>query len=492
MKTRPNKSDKGSMHRREFLKGTALSAASFMIVPRHVLGGKGFQAPSDTVNVAAIGAGGMGSSNMSRLTSQNIVALADVDWSRVKDSVKNEDRKELRTKYEKAKWYKDFRQMLDKQKDIDAVVIATPDHVHAVAAMAAMKMGKHVYVQKPLTYSVEEARMLRKTAKDTGVVTQMGNQGHSSDDARRINEWIQAGAIGPVREVHVWTNRPIWPQGIPRPSAAFALPDELKWDRNGVRDRLIKAVSSNYAAPDDLDWDLFLGPGPKVPYHPIYHPFNWRGWVDWGVGALGDMGAHLVDHPYWALNLTYPETVDASSTPWGGEEDDLATYPLATTVHYGFAARGNMPPVVMHWSDGGMMPARPSVLPDEVKLDRTGGVIFTGEKGILMHETYGANPQMYPANLMEEYKDTPQKYPRIKGGRDAHEMNWIRAIKGEEKASSPFEYASPLTETMLLGVVALHAPGETLRYDGGKMEFTNNKEVNRFLKREYRKGWNLS
>lgn len=492
MKKRPNKSGKGGIPRRDFLKGAAMSAASFMIVPRHVLGGRGYQAPSDTVNVAAIGAGGMGAANMSSLTSQNIVALADVDWNHVRESVKNDNRQELRSKYENAKWYKDFREMLDKQKDIDAVVIATPDHFHAVAAVAAMKMGKHVYVQKPLTYTVHEARVLRQTAKETGVVTQMGNQGHSSDDARRVNEWVQAGAIGLVREVHVWTNRPIWPQGIPRPQSSANLPKDLPWNGGGVRDRLVKAISGSHKVPKDLDWDLFLGPAPKVEYHPIYHPFNWRGWVDWGVGALGDMGAHLIDHPYWALDLTYPKTVEATSTPWGGQGDDLATYPLSTTVHYTFPNRGMLPPVTMHWYDGGIMPPRPEVLPDDVKLDQGGGVIFVGEKGILMHETYGSNPKMYPESLMEEYSNVPEKYTRIQGGRQEHEMNWIRAIKGEEKASSPFDYASPLTETMLLGVVALHAPGQVLRYDGEKMAFTNNQEVNQYLKREYRQGWSLA
>lgn len=492
MKSQPSK-NKRSLPRRDFLKGASLSAASFMIVPRHVLGGVGFQAPSDTVNVAAIGAGGMGSANMSRLTSQNIVALADVDYSQVKNAVSRPERKDLQQAYEKAKWYNDFRKMLDEQKDIDAVVIATPDHVHAAAATAAMRMGKHVYVQKPLTYTVDEARVLRKTAQETGVITQMGNQGHSSDDARRINEWIRAGAIGPVKEVHIWTNRPIWPQGIPRPQdTAVASVEQEAWNGGGLNDRIVKAISGSYAPPEDLAWDLFLGPAPQRDYHPIYHPFNWRGWVDWGVGALGDMGAHLIDHPYWALELEYPETVQAASTPWGGNDEDLATYPLSTTVHYGFAARGEQPPVMMHWYDGGLMPARPEVMPDEVELDRTGGVIFVGEKGILTHKTYGADPQMYPKNLMQEYEDTPKTFERIEGGRDAHEMNWIRAIKGEEEASSPFEYAAPLTETMLLGVVALHAPGETLRYDGEKMKFTNNQDVNKHLKREYREGWKLS
>jgi predicted dehydrogenase len=453
------------MKRREFLKGSAMSAASFMIVPRSVLGGKGFTAPSDTVNVAAIGAGGMGASNMSQLTSQNIVALADCDYDRVRNSVSRANRAELRAAYDKAKWYKDFRVMLEEQKDIDAVVVATPDHVHAAATNMAMKMGKHAYVQKPLTYTVQEARTLRKTARETGVVTQMGNQGHSSDDARRINEWVQAGAIGPVREVHVWTNRPIWPQGVDRP------------------------VSKKNRVPKELDWDIFLGPAPYVEYDPLYHPFNWRGFTDWGVGALGDMGAHLIDHPYWALGLDYPDTVQASGTPFGGKDNSKVTYPLATSVTYTFPARGMYPDVAMHWYDGGLMPTRPDVLPDDVELDRTGGVIFVGEKGILMHKTYGSDPQLYPQSLMEEYKNTPQTYERVN---TSHEMNWIEAIKGNTKAVSPFEYAAPLTETMLLGIVALYAPGETLRYDGQKMQFTNNSEVNRYLHRDYRDGWTLS
>jgi predicted dehydrogenase len=291
----------------------------------------------------------------------------------------------------------------------------------------------------------------------------MGNQGHSSDDARRINEWIQAGAIGTVREVHVWTNRPIWPQGINRPE------EKVK-------------------VPKDLDWEIFLGPAPYVEYHPAYHPFSWRGWADYGVGALGDMGAHLIDHPYWALGLDYPITVEASSTPWGGKEGEKASYPLATTVHYVFPSRGMLPEVHMHWYDGGLMPPRPAVLPDEVQLDRTGGVIFVGDKGILMHKTYGSDPQLYPQSLMAEYVYTPIKYKRIT---TSHEMNWIEAIQGKAEATSPFDYAAPLTETMLLGVVALHAPGQTLRYDSEKMAFTNNTEVNRHLSRDYRDGWIL-
>ena len=471
---------KQHLSRRHFVGTVATSALAFTVVPRHVLGGPGYQAPSDTLNVAAIGAGGMGASNMSRLTSENIVAICDVDWNRVDQSMRDREgnirqsRVALKEAYEKAKRYDDFREMLDKQKDIDAVIVATPDHVHAAAANMAMKMGKHVYVQKPLTWSVHEARTLSKTAQQTGVVTQMGNQGHSSDDARRINEWIQAGVIGPVRQVHVWTNRPIWPQGIPRPEASMEVPKKL-------------------------NWDLWLGPAPRVPYHEAYCPFAWRGWIDYGTGALGDMGAHLVDHPYWALDLSYPTTIEATSSPFGMEQIGEGrnnrrpvSHPLASVVHYEFPAKGMLPPVYMTWYDGGLMPKRPHVLPEDVPLDRGGGVMFVGEKGILMHETYGGNPRMYPESLMEEYADTPQTYRRIEGGRGGHEMNWVNACKGTDEASSPLEYAARLTETMLLGVVALRTgPGVKIHYDADQMKITNVAEANQYLHREYREGWSL-
>ncbi|MBC7921718.1 MAG: Gfo/Idh/MocA family oxidoreductase [Ferruginibacter sp.] len=435
--------------RRDFVRGAAFTAAAFTIVPRHVLG-RGFIAPSDKLNVAAIGIGGMGKNNIAALApTENIVALCDIDEvyaAKVFDL------------YPNAKRYKDYRRMLETQKDIDGVIIATPDHQHALQAMTAMKLGKHVYVQKPLAYTVHESRELAKLAKaNPKVVTQMGNQGHSSDDARLINEWIADGAIGKVSEVHVWTNRPVWPQGIPAPT-------------------------DNPPVPASLDWDLFLGPAPGRAYHPAYTPFKWRGWVDYGQGALGDMGAHLIDHVNWSLKLGYPASVEASSTPFNKE-----SYPTASIVTYTFPARGKMSAVTMTWYDGGLLPPKPEELGTE-PVDKGGGALYIGDKGKLMHGTYGAKPRLLPQSRMDAYK---QPAPTIARVGMSHERNWAEASKGNGKATCPFEYAGPLNETMLLGVVALRAPGQKLLWDGPNMKFTNAPEVNPFLTREYRQGWTL-
>jgi predicted dehydrogenase len=500
--------------RRDFVANVATTAAALTIVPRHVLG-RGFTAPSDKLNIAAVGVGGMGRSNVLSVASQNIVALCDVDWdyagraidgidaslSRMKDQLSKAPTEENRNRIQgqidaalllkeqapKAQRYRDFREMLAKQKDIDAVIVATPDHLHATIAMAAMDLGKHVYVQKPLCWSVQEARQLAAKAKQSKVVTQMGNQGHSFDDARRAIEYVWAGAIGDVREVQVWTNRPLayWPQGIPKPEPMKTPADELRWNMNGVMERLANAMAGNYPVPDTLSWDLFLGPAPYVPYHPVYHPFNWRGWVDWGCGAIGDMGAHLIDHPYWALDLGFPTTIETVATPFRASETP-ACFPMATTTYYEFPARGSKPAVKLTWYDGGLLPPRPPELGEE-KLDPTGGVLFIGSKGKLMHETYGLNPRLLPKSLHDSYGMPPKKLARIE---TSHEMNWVDAAKGKTEVSCPFDYAARLTEVMLLGVVALRA-GTKIHYDGAAMRVTNNAAANEYLGRQYREGWTL-
>jgi predicted dehydrogenase len=520
--------------RREFLESTsrAAMAAAFvaptapMIVERHILG-RGYQAPSDTLNFAVAGFGGMGSGNAQTLVAggHNLVAVCDIDLAfadrnvaskeRDRDGTPRAEGAKLREQFNKAAKYRDFREMLDKQKDIDAVLIATADHNHAVIAKAAMQAGKHVYVQKPLTYSVHEARVLGQLARDNPkLATQMGNQGHSRDGTRNIVDWVQAGLLGTVREVHVWTNRPVgyWPQGVPRPlmpvnpaSAQFG----ASFGQGNINNVIAAQMAmANFQTPEGLRWDLYLGGvNENVPYHPLYHPFNWRGWLAFGVGALGDMGAHLVDQPYWALGLTQPTAIEASSTPWGTTRvppaDPTApstspagratqkpvSYPVSTQVHYDFPAVGKRPAVKMHWYDGGLLPPRPDMLPIDVPLNPDGGVLFVGDKGVLMHETYGDNPKIWPESQMAKAALVPKKVPRIV---ESHEQNWVNACMGKAPASSPFEYAAQLTETMLLGVVALRAgQGKKILYDAAKMQITNAPEANALLTRDYRKGWEV-
>ena len=508
-----------------------------MIVPRHVLG-RGYRAPSDMLGVAVIGAGGMGMSNMEQLLGERIVAVCDADFPyveralagrlrprdtalsaeararltpeqirtreeerRVAEVRRMETARKLQAAYTPAAKHADFRRMLERQRDIDAVVIATPDHLHAVIASAAMKAGKHVYVQKPLTYSVHEARALARLAAETRVVTQMGNQGHSMEGTRRINELIASGVLGPVREVHVWTDRPYryWAQGIPRPGTPRPAPTTPpdpdvppQWNVRTVEQAVLKAMEENrQTPPPGLDWDLFLGPAPQIPYHPAYHPFAWRGWVDFGVSAIGDMGAHLLDQPYWALDLGLPTTFSASSTAWGGPADNPASYPTAMTAQYEFPEKGERPAVKLHWYDGGLMPPRPPFIPDDEPLARGdgGGGVFVGERGILTYETYGNNPTVYPASVAAEAERVPKSFPRVEV---SHEVNWANACRGQGEASSPFSYAAALTEVMLLPIVALRAgQGRVLHYDGAAMRVTNVPEANQWLTREYRAGWSL-
>ena len=447
--------------RRAFIGTTATAAAGFMVVPRKVLGGPGYQAPSDTLNIGCVGVGGKGTSDIWACSKENIVALCDCDDTQMAGFLSHRNNKpEFQPKYDKANKYKDFRQMLDKEKSLDAITVSTPDHTHAVIAMTAMKMGKHAFVQKPLTHTIQEARLLAEEAKKRNLVTQMGNQGHSMEGARLICEWIWDGAIGDVREAHVWTNRPIWPQGIDAP----------------------KEIPS---VPPTLDWDVWLGPAPWRPYHPAYLPFNWRGWWDYGTGAVGDMGAHLIDQIYWALKLGHASTVQASSSKYTKD-----SFPVAEVITYEFPQRGTMPPAKMIWYDGGLMPPRPAVLDDGRMMgDDGGGCLFVGAKGMIMCSTYGDNPRILPEKLMQDYKRPDKTIPRSPGIME----EWIAAIKTGKKSTTDFSYSGMLTETMLLGNVALRMKEAKtiLQWDAEKMQVMNLPEANRWVHKEYRQGWSL-
>ena len=452
---------KHRISRREFIGGAA-AAMAFTFLPKNVLGLDGTKAPSSKLNIAFIGAAGMGRVNIDKCSGENIVAICDVDDERAADTYKT---------YPQAKRYKDFRRMLEKEKSIEAVVVAIPDHTHAVAAMMAMQMGRHVYVQKPLAHTIYEARTLTEAARKYKVVTQMGNQGHSGDGVRLMCEWIWDGVIGPVREVHAWTDRPTWPQGIDRPKETPPV-------------------------PAGLDWDLWLGPAPQRPYHPCYHPGIWRGWFDFGCGALGDMACHLLDPVFTVLKLGYPTSVEACCSEEIDEHSrkkkNTETCPDASIVRLKFPARGDMPPVKVNWYDGGLMPERPEELEDGRRMgDDMGGVIFVGDKGKLMCYCYGSSPQLIPLKRMQEYKRPPKTLPRIKGGTDGHEQNWIDACKGEGQACSNFDYAGTFTECVLMGNVAVRCPGKQLLWDGVNMKFTNAPEANEFVQNQYRAGWSL-
>ena len=407
-----NKSQTSLISRRQFMGGAAIATAAFSVVPGHVLGLNGATPPSGKLNIAGIGIGGQGAGDLNQLTSENIVALCDVDWSHGAGTFK---------KFPNAKPYKDFRKMLEEQKDIDAVVVATPDHVHAPASMMAIKMGKHVYCEKPLTHSVYEARKIAEAAREHKVATQMGNQGQASEETRRLCEFVWDGAIGPVGEAHIWTDRPsnglfneYWPQGVGRPKETPAV-------------------------PPTLEWDLWLGPAPNRPYHPAYLPFKWRGWWDFGTGALGDIGCHAFDPVFRALKLGPATSVEASSSRVNEE-----TFPLASMVTYRFPARGDMPPLKLTWSDGGIRPPRPEALGNG-QLMGDNGRLLIGDKGMILGN------RILPESRRKEYPDPPKTLPRSIG----HHKEWIEACKGGKPGGSNFDWAGPLAETVLLGNVAL-------------------------------------
>ncbi|MCY2953231.1 MAG: Gfo/Idh/MocA family oxidoreductase [Planctomycetota bacterium] len=464
------------VNRRQFLGAAAAAAAAFTILPRHVLGGPKFVAPSEKVNVAIIGAGGQGRTNAQNLFNEDaaqIIALADpaeqTDLGRFyygglggRKPVKAEIEKHYskKTPNFRCKDYVDFREMLDKEKSIDAILCATPDHLHAFVAITAMKMGKHVYCEKPLAHNIWEVRQVAKVAKETGVATQMGNQGHSQEGLRLTAEWIADGAIGTVKEVHVWSDTGRWVDHFGRPAGTPPV-------------------------PAGFNWDLWLGPRESRPYNPEYAPYNWRGWWAFGTGAIGDMACHNMDPAVFALNLQHPTAVESYSTIV-----DAEVVSNGSICYYRFGQRLNLPPVTLTWYDGGLRPRTPDGIdPDDAK-QRIGeggnGILFIGEKGYITGGGWAGMPHLLPLSLHREYKRPGKTLPRSKG----HHTDWLIACKGGTPASGNFEYSAKLTEIVLLGNVALRT-GKPLVWDGPNMKATNAPEADKFIKETYRKGWEI-
>jgi len=466
--------------RRTFIKNSSKAAAAFTIVPSFVLGGKKHIAPSDTLYIAGIGVGGKGRSDLTSIAESphaRIIHLCDVDDRMAVQSKEN---------FPEASYHKDYRQMLEKEhKNIDAVTVSTPDHTHAVATMAAMELGKHVYVQKPLTHSIKEARMLAEAAKKYKVVTQMGNQWASETHVRRMQEVVDGGLIGEVTRVYAWTNRPVWPQGIPAPTGKHEIPGEL-------------------------DWDLWLGPAPMMDYNPAYVPFNWRGWWKFGTGALGDMGCHIMDPVFRILPIDFPTEVECSvTTNWSGFFQ-VANYadscPASSIIHLKFPRTDGKGNIKLTWMDGGLRPETPEeVLPTDDLGNLENGVIFEGTKGKMIGN-YSRSPILLPTSRMGELEKLPETIKRIPEG---HYVDWVNnCMKGYDNAetSSEFDYAGPFTEAVLMGNLAIRSyqmqvkdangraryPGrKKLYWDAKNMKITNFDEANAFVMRDYRTGWEL-
>jgi predicted dehydrogenase len=454
---------KSGLTRRAFLAGTTTTAAlsaigcktkvnAAQVVPRKI-------SPNEKVNLAGIGVGGMGSGDIRNCAGHkdlcNVVALCDVDWKRAEETFYH---------LKDAKKFKDYRVMLEEMGDeIDACTISTPDHTHAPAAYTAMMMGKHVRVQKPLTHTIAEARLLTRIAEETGVTTAMGNQGHSGDGVRELCEMVWAGAVGDVKEAHIWTNRPVWPQGITKP-----FPKE--------------------AVPDTMDWDLWLGTAPMRDYNHKYAPFNWRGWWDFGCGAIGDMACHIMDPAFWSLKLGEASSYTVEVVEEKRMNDQ--TGPIRSTIKYQFPARAGMPPVDVYWYDGkGNLPPRPADVPADAKLgDGDNGSLFIGTDGYLTTGCYGGGSRLLPEEKMNDYTKPDPVIPRIPN-EDSY-GHWLNAIRTGEKAISSFDYAGPLTEVANMGNVALFA-GEKIAFDVKSMEITNSSGANKYLTKKYRRGWKI-
>ncbi len=480
-KSKPNSQ---SIKRRDFVK-SSIAASSIFIVPRHVLGGLGYTAPSDQLGLAAIGAGGKGAGDIRNASvngRERVVALCDVDSSGgngISRSIK---------KFSDAQFYDNFKKMFDKEKDIEAVTISTPDHTHAAAALYAMERGIHVYVQKPLTHNIYEARLLTEMAREKQIVSQMGNQGASNPEQLQIQKWILDGRIGKISKIEIWTNRPVWPQGGKMPAADAS------------------------AKPEGFNWDQWLGPAQETPFIPNMHPFNWRGWWNFGTGALGDMGCHLIDIPFKALGLKYPTDVECSvgrvyEKMWTANYYPEGCPPSSSVSLHFDPTEINDIPMQMTWSDGGIKPFHPDLLPADVPI-APNGVLMIGEKGVISCDAYGEDAKLYVKNeAVVESEKTIVNEPEF-----GHQRQWVDACKAgfnspEHKAlTSSFDYSGPLTETVLMGNIAIRSyllrsgsgremefiGRKKLLWDGEAMKIKNLEEANQFVGRAYRKGWELT
>ena len=439
------------MDRRQFLKATGVTAAALALPGcvseadyTHAIPKK-YCPPDRKLRIAGVGCGGRGGADIANVAGEEIVALCEVDAARGAATFRQ---------FPDARRYKDYRQMLIEMHDqIDAITVGTPDHMHFPIAYMAMQMGKHVYVEKPLSHTVWEARMMTQAARQYGVVTQMGNQGHANEGTRLLKEWVQAGAIGPVREIHFWTNRPGWPQGQHRPPEVDPI-------------------------PPTLDWNRWLGVAPERPYNKGYQPFSWRGWWDFGCGALGDMACHIMDAGFWAVDLKYPISVEAISE--GGTEESAPKWSIIT---YQFPARGNQPPVTVKWYDGGKKPPRPKELESNRELAQNGQILI-GNNGVIMDGTaYCQSPRLLPEKRMQEYQRPEKTIPRIPEG--SPHLEWINGCKGGPLPGSNFDYSGPLTEMVLLGNLAIRL-GRKIEWDGPNMRPTNAPEAEALLRKPYR------
>lgn len=434
------------MSRRQFLAaaGAGLAAGALPVYAFAKSVRTGELVTNRKINIACIGCGGKGADDVNQFSGENIVGLCDVDYSNAAGTF---------SAHPEAKIFRDYRDMLIQlDSQIDAVVVSTPDHTHFPAAMMAMELGKHVYVQKPISHTVKEARLMLEAARKHKVITQMGNQGHSNEGTRLVKEWIEAGLIGDVREVHLWTNRPVWPQNIPQPEEQMAV-------------------------PPTLDWNRWLGVAPWRPYNSAYLPFNWRGWWEYGCGAIGDMGCHTMDASFWALSLGAPKRVSAHVE--GGSE---LSCPAGSIVTYEFPSRKGMPAVTVKWFDGICKPPRPKELEEDREMPGSGQLYF-GSKGVIMDgNDYCDSPRLIPESAMKNAKRPPKTLPRVKGG---HYQNWLDGIRGRVEAPvSNFEYASPLTEMALLGNVAIRS-GVAFNWDTKNLR-CDNPAAQKYIDKVYR------